>query len=189
MKAILIIILWQNAFMTPQVSRPNFPRLAAGRKSVAVGNPTGTTGDMSWLPGRVPVSAQPVESDEEEEAVEDAPEEEVAEEVQAAPSVINKAVQELAFEEKVSHWMRCAVSSNLISFTGCSAPVRSGCSCRWASSTAHPTPVRCRAPCEVRAPRPERSPHDVGSCCTWNDCGHPSARVCFRRNVQYGCGR
>lgn len=97
-KSALMSVIWQNAFMTPQVARPNFPRLAAGRKSVAVGNPTGATGDMSWLPGRVPVSAQPVES--EEEVVEDAPED-VVEEVQAAPPVINKAVQGLALEEKV----------------------------------------------------------------------------------------
>ncbi|KAF8607157.1 hypothetical protein BDV93DRAFT_603806 [Ceratobasidium sp. AG-I] len=91
-----------NAFMTPQAPRSNFPRLAAGRKSVAAGNPTGATGDMSWLPGRVPVSAQLVESDEEEEAVEDASEEEVVEEIEAAPPVVSKAVQELAFEEKAA---------------------------------------------------------------------------------------
>ncbi|QRV84732.1 FHA domain protein [Ceratobasidium sp. AG-Ba] len=67
-----------NVFMTPQVARPNFPRLAAGRKSVAVATPGSAVGDVSWLP-------------EEEKEFKD---EEVSLDV--------KSVPELGFEERAA---------------------------------------------------------------------------------------
>ncbi|KAG8737060.1 hypothetical protein FRC10_008611 [Ceratobasidium sp. 414] len=89
----------QNVFMTPQVTRPNFPRLAAGRKSVAVATPGSAVGDVSWLPGRVPVSTQHVDSDEEEET--EFVQEEAVEEVPVT-AVESKHVPELGFEEKAA---------------------------------------------------------------------------------------
>ncbi|KAG8679759.1 hypothetical protein FRC09_018743, partial [Ceratobasidium sp. 395] len=90
-----------NVFMTPQVARPNFSRPAAGRKSVAVATPGSAVGDVSWLPGRVPVSTQHVDSDEEEEGEE--PEQEVViEEPNVALEDVKKQVSEIGFEEKAA---------------------------------------------------------------------------------------
>ncbi|CAE7230720.1 unnamed protein product [Rhizoctonia solani] len=88
-----------NAFMTPQVSRPNFSRAPAGRKSVALGAETGETGDVSWLPSRVPVSTQEADSEEDEES-HDLPGEPV-EEVPMTPSDL-KHLPELDAEEKAA---------------------------------------------------------------------------------------
>ncbi|KAG9090736.1 hypothetical protein FRC06_000896 [Ceratobasidium sp. 370] len=93
-----------NVFMTPQVARPNFPRLAAGRKSVAVATPGSAVGDVSWLPGRVPVSTQHVDSDEEEET--ELVLEEVVEEAPVVLAEAKKHVHELGFEEKKIDYMR-----------------------------------------------------------------------------------
>ncbi|QRV98779.1 FHA domain protein [Ceratobasidium sp. AG-Ba] len=90
-----------NVFMTPQVARPNFPRLAAGRKSVAVATPGSAVGDVSWLPGRVPVSTQHVDSDEEEQE-DTKPVEEEKEFKDEEVSLDVKSVPELGFEERAA---------------------------------------------------------------------------------------
>ncbi|QRW26006.1 ICE-like protease (caspase) p20 domain protein [Rhizoctonia solani] len=56
-----------NAFMTPQVSRPNFARAPVGRKSVALGAESGEVNDLNWLPSRVPVVKAEADSEEEED--------------------------------------------------------------------------------------------------------------------------
>ncbi|QRW13328.1 FHA domain protein [Ceratobasidium sp. AG-Ba] len=90
-----------NVFMTPQVARPNFPRLAGGRKSVAVATPGSAVGDVSWLPGRVPVSTQHVDSDEEEQEDTKPVEEEKEVEDEEVPLDV-KSVPELGFEERAA---------------------------------------------------------------------------------------
>ncbi|KAJ1301199.1 hypothetical protein OPQ81_003610 [Rhizoctonia solani] len=90
-----------NAFMTPQVSRPNFGRAPAGRKSVALGAEAGETGNISWLPSRVPVSTKEEIDSEEEEEPYDSPDEPIAEEGSVAPSDL-KQMPELDDEEKAA---------------------------------------------------------------------------------------
>ncbi|KAG9095794.1 hypothetical protein FRC07_011030, partial [Ceratobasidium sp. 392] len=90
-----------NVFMTPQVARPNFARPAAGRKSVAVATPGSAVGDVSWLPGRVPVSTQHVDSDEEEEE-EELEEQAVLEEVPAMSEDVKQHISEIGLEEKAA---------------------------------------------------------------------------------------
>ncbi|CAE6447553.1 unnamed protein product [Rhizoctonia solani] len=87
-----------NAFMTPQVSRPNFGRVPIGRKSVALGAQTGETGDMNWLPSRVPASTQEIESEEEEDH--ESPEEPVDEDVPVTLDL--NQMPELDAEEKAA---------------------------------------------------------------------------------------
>ncbi|CAE6410961.1 unnamed protein product [Rhizoctonia solani] len=89
-----------NAFMTPQVSRPNFGRAPVGRKSVAHGAETGEAGDASWLPSRVPVSTNEVDSEEEEENHE-LSDESIDEEIPAALSDL-KQMPEWDDEEKAA---------------------------------------------------------------------------------------
>ncbi|CEL53351.1 hypothetical protein RSOLAG1IB_06318 [Rhizoctonia solani AG-1 IB] len=87
-----------NAFMTPQVSRPNFARAPIGRKSVALGAESGESGDLNWLPGRV--LAVKTEDEAEEEEDDGMLEDPVIED---APAVLDlKQMPELDAEEKAA---------------------------------------------------------------------------------------
>ncbi|CAE6448691.1 unnamed protein product [Rhizoctonia solani] len=90
-----------NAFMTPQVSRPNFGRAPVGRKSVAHAAETGEAGDASWLPSRVPVSTKEVDSEEEEEENHQLSDESIDEEIPASLSDL-KQMPEWDDEEKAA---------------------------------------------------------------------------------------
>ncbi|CAE6447168.1 unnamed protein product [Rhizoctonia solani] len=85
-----------NAFMTPQVSRPNFARATVGRKSVALGAESGEASDLNWLPSRVPAVKTEAESEEEEDygMLEDPT-------VEVEPSNL-KQIPELDAEEKAA---------------------------------------------------------------------------------------
>lgn len=136
--------------MTPQVSRPNFSRARAGRKSVALGADLegGAPRDASWLPSRVPATCQDEDEGEGEDVVE-------ATEFEPAPITtdIKKQLHEWDPEEKVSHFDEPTNCTPLNMQLGCSSPIcPRSFSCR-SASVAYASPISCPTPYPTRAPR------------------------------------